>query len=875
MQVCKALNDAYPKDELVLGGGSAGVKVDDKRRVYRAVEGGWVQFHFESKTCRWVTDKFFEGEMRMKSVTPMVDTLKNTTSDSSVNSGSSGWTVNSGSSGWTGPGGGESWHGNTRNSNLGSWTGGNISAMYGDIYGDIHGDTGVSRTMQIKLAARQWWRMRARWCPKGDLTWAFCAAPPTEQGNVKEEVTAGEALRVMLDDWEASAEDQDSEAAAFAAKCVLSMASGVLHHSVYSEGRAGLVDRMILKGMKLPDIRRALIFSGDRLHEVGLWLQYVEVDALSVMDPAVEEDMLIIAAQMWKVAQVFLSQGARTRMCLYRLMQPPPPPSGVSIPEATTGSTAPEAVPSEGDLGGSPLKWGSAMSSSRSNSAPGPSHAVIQASLSSAAVKSPIAAPLRSPVAASGFLFGSLGPPAGTNSQKVSLGGGGAGRGVVNPAFAASCPELQVASVPGEPVCEAVILTVQGLAMWTRLQGVCCWLLASDEHAYGKQSSPQDGTSPSTASHEKRHEQRFLRDDSPPVFSRRCLQLLRCALDRRDVILARASVTLLGNFLACGECIEKLWPYHHELGRLLVAANTVFSTDMALCRMLARALNYIYEHCMILELLAGTRSVCACVCVCFCECVRVCGCVCARAHTHHRQGVYNTHTHTPSGKAGLERAVCKKGAFRRGSWRAQRKQLSASSARKDKKEVSPRRQESSSSASPERQESSANTPNVRGEKLRSEFFLPTSPPTGHFDGLVLQGERSDSPPRSRPLAALAGHVAKLSSDTSSGDSFRVVASAVQDRRGSATLTPQTPQTPQTPVLGIGGAGGGDCHGVWNEVEGLVALFELCKASDLVLLAWAAGALRECFNIMCHESSPEGQYRKWHKFSNVFYILIFV
>ena len=71
---------------------------------------------------------------------------------------------------------------------------------------------------------------------------------------------------------------------------------------------------------------------------------------------------------------------------------------------------------------------------------------------------------------------------------------------------------------------------------------------------------------------------------------------------------------------------------------------------------------------------------------------------------------------------------------------------------------------------------------------------PRSPPrlTGATPGLsaklssnVLQGERSDSPPRSRPLAVLAGRVAKLSSDTSSGDSFRVVASAVQDRRGSA------------------------------------------------------------------------------------------
>ena len=226
-----------------------------------------------------------------------------------------------------------------------------------------------------------------------------------------------------------------------------------------------------------------------------------------------------------------------------------------------------------------------------------------------------------------------------------------------------------------------------------------------------------------------------------------------------------------------------------------------------------------------------------------------------------------THTYT-TGKEGLEQAVCK--GLRRGSLRAQRKQLSASSARrsnsptrtslqrkgktpsagpeglpaardmvdKDKavsprkevplrKEVSPRRQESSSSADTLASRRSLDisrdmSAKVRGEKLSSEFFLPTSPPTGHFDGLP--------------------------------------------------HTLQTQQTPQTPVLGISDAGGGDCQGVWNEVEGVVALFELCKASDLILLAWAAGALRACFNIMCNENSAEGQYRKWHKFSNVFYTL---
>ena len=248
-EVCEALNAAYPKGELVYGLDSAGVKVDEKRHVYRAVEGGWVQYHSESKTCRWVTDRFFEGTLRMKTVTPMIDAL--TISD----------TTASGS--WTGRD--NSW----KKGNSGSWTGGDVS--------DIYGGTGISRSAQIKVAARHWWKMRARWGPKGDFLTAFCAVPdheplPGEEGE-EMTVTSGEAVRVMMDEWERSTADLNCEAAVFAAKSILSMASGVLHHSTFSERRSALVERMVLLGLKLPDVRRTLFLSGDRLHEVALWSQ--------------------------------------------------------------------------------------------------------------------------------------------------------------------------------------------------------------------------------------------------------------------------------------------------------------------------------------------------------------------------------------------------------------------------------------------------------------------------------------------------------------------------------------------------------------------------------------------------------------------------
>ena len=118
--------------------------------------------------------------------------------------------------------------------------------------------------------------------------------------------------------------------------------------------------------------------------------------------------------------------------------------------------------------------------------------------------------------------------------------------------------------------------------------------------------------------------------------------------------MARATVTLLGNFLACGECIENLWPYHHELGRLLVAANTVFSTDMPVGRMLARALNYIYEHRMTLELLAGTHCVFGCVVawVRGCAGAQVCRCAGAWVVVQHTLSLALslTHTHTPQAR---------------------------------------------------------------------------------------------------------------------------------------------------------------------------------------------------------------------------------
>jgi len=47
----------------------------------------------------------------------------------------------------------------------------------------------------------------------------------------------------------------------------------VVHHSIYSDGKAPLVGQIQTLGISLPDARRAVMLSGDLLHEVALWLQ--------------------------------------------------------------------------------------------------------------------------------------------------------------------------------------------------------------------------------------------------------------------------------------------------------------------------------------------------------------------------------------------------------------------------------------------------------------------------------------------------------------------------------------------------------------------------------------------------------------------------
>jgi len=75
-ELCRTLNAAFPPNKVVFRGAGVGVKIDEKRRVYRALEGGFAQVHCESGTVRWVTDTKYEGYLPLRTVTPLIDTLR-------------------------------------------------------------------------------------------------------------------------------------------------------------------------------------------------------------------------------------------------------------------------------------------------------------------------------------------------------------------------------------------------------------------------------------------------------------------------------------------------------------------------------------------------------------------------------------------------------------------------------------------------------------------------------------------------------------------------------------------------------------------------------------------------------------------------------
>ena len=55
-------------------------------------------------------------------------------------------------------------------------------------------------------------------------------------------VTEGEAVRMLVDEWESSAGDVESDTAVLAATALRSMASGVVFHAAFSDEMKPLID---------------------------------------------------------------------------------------------------------------------------------------------------------------------------------------------------------------------------------------------------------------------------------------------------------------------------------------------------------------------------------------------------------------------------------------------------------------------------------------------------------------------------------------------------------------------------------------------------------------------------------------------------------
>ena len=511
--VCDALNVAYPKGEIVLRGAGVGVNVDGKRRVFRAVEGGWAQVHRESQTVRWVTDVFHEGCLPMREVTPMIDAL---CSDSAS---FLSW------SGRLGPcGDGE--QGTPEGSSL------------------VEGAGYLPPSVQVKLACRTWWRNRARWGAKGD----YLFARNEQHRGLEQEVvsvTEGEAVRILVDEWEDSAGDIESDAAASAATALMTIASGLTHHSTYSEGRQPLQDTMMAHGITLADARRTLFLSGDRLNEVALWMQITEQQ--TGWSAEEEQEVYTVAGQMWKAAQVFISLGARARRVVSRLLQlPHTETTSRAVSRESSRDVLPPTSPSV-----SPCWRVGAGSSSNAVASPG--------ALMGTGCFGGIASPL----------------PADPASPTISGGGrGGFVSRLSSPMSAA------VSLAPSLPISAAVVSTAQALALWTRTDGVCCWLLTPD-------GACNEGP-------------RFLSEEvdleADRSMARRSLLLLKCSVERRHAGLARAAASLVGSLLACHNCREKLQAHLDELGHDLVEARAAFADDVMCCRMIARALHYLFDY---------------------------------------------------------------------------------------------------------------------------------------------------------------------------------------------------------------------------------------------------------------------------------------
>jgi hypothetical protein len=253
---------------------------------------------------------------------------------------------------------------------------------------------------------------------------------------------------------------------------------------------------------------------------------------------------------MWKAAQVFLSLGARARLFIRRFIQIPKlEEPGTFSPSSAQSATLPmPATPSAVSC------WGSTTS------------------------PSPTRPPSEGVFGSGGNVFGAVA------AEGIASSGGGFGFGNL------ASPVASVGSTAPQPsdelpVCSTLTVTAQALALWTRKDGMCCWLLTRDNFDPAMPASPDATGSESCA----------FEDAEPTCFVAIVLKLLRCALSRRHADLGHAASCLLGNLLTCSACREKVLQYMDDFGSELVKARETFSSNMMVSRMVARALRYFFE----------------------------------------------------------------------------------------------------------------------------------------------------------------------------------------------------------------------------------------------------------------------------------------
>ena len=445
--------------------------------------------HCESLTTRWVTDRFYDGFLPMRDVTPMVSSL-NAGGESNSFSGSAGDVVSEPDS---------------------------LTSL----------DASGSLSSEVVAGCRLWWKRHAQWGYKGLYIFNRIRQYP----DVCEDVRVSEttAFRMLLQELPYDA-DPDSDAALFCAKAIYSVAAGVVHYYTYAEGRSPLVQRMARRGIFDGHARRVIAISY-RLHEVSAWLTLMEgnSDTAVGVDVNAEEqaEVLRLACDMWKAAQVVVAHGPAARSLVERLLR---------VPKAVK-SQAPHSPAAH-----------------RQNPSPAPSPSSHMAPVWSTGVPA-------TPSPTSGFSFGNV--------------------------AAVSPTPVKEAARPEVPVSESILLATQAMALWTRTEGVCSWLLRADED--GDDAAPVfEG-------------RKFLGDVEEGIGSdqsymlNRILQLCDCALDRNDSKLCVAAACLLGNLLACPSCKNVLEAVRDEVRRILIANVSAFPNSPEIMRMTARALCYFFE----------------------------------------------------------------------------------------------------------------------------------------------------------------------------------------------------------------------------------------------------------------------------------------